>query len=114
MLKYIKYNVFLVCVIMEVSTISESKSYPVSAYLSPRAYFVLKKFHEGSLLGSMSRTVEEIILSFRDIYGLAKVAQKALLEGNVSPENKDWFVNQVITLATTRLSLGEYWPPSQK
>jgi hypothetical protein len=43
-------------------------STPVSVYLSPRAMAVLKKYSDNSGFGSMSRTVEELILSYDKIY----------------------------------------------
>lgn len=85
-------------------SISEPKSYPVSAYLSPRAYNALEKFHRGSLYGSMSRTIEEIILAFVDIYSLATTLEKAREEGkSLTPEAKDWIITQMERAATGRL-----------
>lgn len=40
----------------------------VSVYLSPRARQVLNKYHENSGFGSISRTVEEMILAYDKIY----------------------------------------------
>jgi hypothetical protein len=48
--------------------IETSKTTPVSIYLSPRAMAVLKKYADNSGFGSMSRTVEELILSYDKIY----------------------------------------------
>jgi hypothetical protein len=47
---------------------SAKTSTPVSVYLSPRAMAVLRKYSDNSGFGSMSRTVEELILSYDKIY----------------------------------------------
>ena len=47
---------------------SEEKRTPLSIYLTPRAAMVLSNYSEGSGYGSLSRTVEEIILSFDAVY----------------------------------------------
>jgi len=47
---------------------SGKASNAVSVYLSPRASEVLKKYYEHSGFGSVSRTVEEIILAYDKIY----------------------------------------------
>jgi len=43
-------------------------STPVSIYLSPRAMAVLKKYSDNSGFGSVSRTVEEMILAYDKMY----------------------------------------------
>lgn len=43
-------------------------STPVSIYLSPRAMAVLKKYSDNSGFGSVSRTVEEMILVYDKMY----------------------------------------------
>ena len=48
--------------------ISEEKRTPLSIYLTPRAAMVLRYYSEGSGYGSLSRTVEEIILAFDVVY----------------------------------------------
>jgi hypothetical protein len=49
---------------------SEKTSKAVSVYLSPRAALVLDKYYKNSGFGSMSRTIEEMILSYDKIYTL--------------------------------------------
>jgi hypothetical protein len=44
------------------------KRTPISIYRSPRAAVILGSYSRGSGYGSVSRTVEEIILAFDDIY----------------------------------------------
>ncbi len=44
------------------------KRTPISIYLSPRASMILISYSLGSGYGSISRTVEEIILAFDDVY----------------------------------------------
>ena len=44
------------------------KRTPISIYLSPRAAMILKNYSRGSGYGSLSRTVEEIILAFDGVY----------------------------------------------
>jgi len=44
------------------------KRTPVSIYLSPRATMILASYSRGSGYGSLSRTVEEIILAFDGVY----------------------------------------------
>lgn len=84
----------------------EAKTYPVTAYLSPKAYFVLKKFNDASLYYSMSRTIEEIILTFVDIYQVVKQLDKIRARTGKDPESqvKDLIIDQIETLATSRLS----------
>lgn len=48
---------------------SESeKRTPISIYLTPKATIVLREYSIGSGYGSLSRTVEEIILAFDTTY----------------------------------------------
>jgi len=52
---------------------SESeKRTPISVYLTPKAAMVLREYNEGSCYGSLSRTVEEIILAFDTTYKTVK------------------------------------------
>lgn len=85
---------------------TEAKSYPVTAYLSPRAYFVLKRFNEASLYGSMSRTVEEIILTFVDIYQAIKQIDRIRQNtgSDPDPQVRDLIIDHIETLTTSRLS----------
>ena len=87
----------------------EAKSYPVTTYLSPRAYFVLKKFNDASLYYSMSRTIEEMILTFVDIYQVVKQIDKIREETGRDPEPqvKDLILDQIETITTSRLRFEE-------
>jgi hypothetical protein len=52
---------------------SESeKRTPISVYLTPKAAMILRDYNEGSGYGSLSRTVEEIILAFDTTYKTVK------------------------------------------
>ncbi len=52
---------------------SESdKRTPISIYLTPKAAMVLREYSIGSGYGSLSRTVEEIILAFDATYKIVK------------------------------------------
>ena len=46
---------------------SEEKRTPYSIYLTPRSAMILRSYSMGSGYGSVSRTVEEIILAFDSI-----------------------------------------------
>lgn len=52
---------------------SESeKRTPISIYLTPKAAMVLRSYNMGSGYGSLSRTVEEMILAFDSVYKTVK------------------------------------------
>ena len=58
---------------------SESeKRTPISVYLTPKAAMILREYNEGSGYGSISRTVEEIILAFDTTYKTVKDTFKTL------------------------------------
>jgi hypothetical protein len=58
---------------------SESeKRTAISVYLTPRAAMTLRDYNEGSGYGSLSRTVEEIILAFDTTYKTVKDTLKTL------------------------------------
>jgi hypothetical protein len=62
---------------------SESeKRTPISVYLTPRAAMILRDYNEGSGYGSLSRTVEEIILAFDSVYKAVKQNYKLPDKGN--------------------------------
>ena len=44
------------------------KRKPISVYLTPKAAMILREYNMGSGYGSLSRTVEEIILAFDAVY----------------------------------------------
>jgi len=54
-------------IVFNVLEMSEKRT-PVSIYLSPRASVILRNYSRGSGYGSISRTVEEIILAFDGVY----------------------------------------------
>lgn len=49
------------------------KRTPISIYLTPRAAMILRDYNMGSGYGSLSRTVEEIILAFDNVYKAVKL-----------------------------------------
>jgi hypothetical protein len=63
-------------IVYNVNKMSESeKRTPISVYLTPRAAMILRDYNEGSGYGSVSRTVEEIILAFDSVYKAFKNAR---------------------------------------
>ena len=54
------------------------KRTPISVYLTPKAAMTLRDYIEGSGYGSLSRTVEEIILAFDTTYKTVKDLFKTL------------------------------------
>ena len=56
----------------------KKKRSPISIYLTPRASIILKQYSMGSGYGSVSRTVEEIILAFDHTYKTIKETLKFL------------------------------------
>ena len=55
------------------------KRTPISIYLTPRASVILRQYSMGSGYGSVSRTVEEIILAFDSTHDTIKEALKVLI-----------------------------------
>lgn len=72
---------------------SEKTSTAISVYLSPRAAEVLKKYYENSGFGSISRTVEEMILSYDKIY-------TTLVSSLASSGVKTFFSNPAVVVMT--------------
>jgi hypothetical protein len=68
-------------------------SIPMSVYLSPRATAVLRKYFENSGFGSMSRTVEELILAYDKIY---TTFLSSISAGSI----KDFFANPQMIFLT--------------
>ena len=56
------------------------KRTPISIYLTPRASVILNEYSVGSGYGSLSRTVEEIILAFDFTYNTVKELMKYLTD----------------------------------
>ena len=72
------------------------KRTPISIYLTPRASTILREYNMGSGYGSLSRTVEEIILAFDSAYKATKDALKSLaVESSKSGKS---FTNQQKTV----------------
>jgi len=56
-------------IVFYVNKMSEpEKRTAISIYLTPRAYVILRAYNQGSCYGSLSRTVEEMILAFESVY----------------------------------------------
>ena len=72
---YIQY-VHIVYTVTEMS--EPEKRTPISVYLTPKAAMILRDYNEGSGYGSLSRTVEEIILAFDTTYKTIKDTFKTL------------------------------------
>lgn len=67
-------------------TLSESeKRTAISIYLTPKASAILREYSMGSGYGSLSRTVEEIILAFDFTYNTVKDTAKYFTQ---HPESK--------------------------
>jgi len=84
----------------------KEKHRPISIYLSPRAAIVLKQYSMGSGYGSVSRTVEEIILAFDFTYNIIKAAMKFFTsqakdsKGELTEAGKVTFLMYIITILT--------------
>lgn len=85
---------------------SESeKRKPISVYLTPKAAMVLREYNMGSGYGSLSRTVEEIILAFDSVYkNMQTLNQLGRITGNVNL-SKEEKVNLFLVLAGTLLNI---------
>ena len=103
-------------IVSNVSKMSESeKRTPISVYLTPKAAMILRNYNMGSGYGSLSRTVEEIILAFDAVYksmGTFKQWSQATMSKRLSNEQKaSYFVMLLSVLmsidnAITRLQSG--------
>jgi len=72
---------------------SRRTSNAISVYLSPRAKQVLDQYHENSGFGSLSRTVEELILTYDKIH-------KTLLSAIATSGLQKFFSNPVTIVVT--------------
>jgi len=77
------------------------KRTPISIYLTPRASIILNEYSVGSGYGSLSRTVEEIILAFDFTYNTIKEVMKYLV--NRTKESKELTNTDKAILFTTIL-----------
>ena len=57
-----------------------SEKKPISIYLSPSSSLILSQYVEASGYGSVSRTVEEIILAFDDIHATVIMYNQSIKE----------------------------------
>ena len=74
-----KAYIHLLHIVYDVSEMSESeKRTPISVYLTPKAAMILQEYNMGSGYGSLSRTVEEIILAFDTTYKTVKDTFKTI------------------------------------
>ena len=75
------------------------KRKPISVYLTPKAAMILREYNTGSGYGSLSRTVEEIILAFDSTYKLVKESLRTLVT-EVKTERVDKGTLWAIMVAT--------------
>ncbi|MDH5687921.1 MAG: hypothetical protein OEZ48_08680 [Candidatus Bathyarchaeota archaeon] len=85
---------------------SARKSKAISVYLSPKAKEILDRYYQNSGFGSISRTVEELILSYDKIYTttLSIMAQTGVKEFLTKPGT--WMVTFLLMLSNLDLSNG--------
>jgi hypothetical protein len=104
----IKKKVYIDCghIVNNVYEMSEpEKRTPISVYLTPRAATILRDYNMGSGYGSVSRTVEEIILAFDAVYKNIQTIKQAgrITSGtNLSREEK---ANLFLVFVTTLLNI---------
>ena len=93
-------------IVNNVSKMSEpEKRTPISVYLTPKAAMILQEYNMGSGYGSLSRTVEEIILAFDAVYKNMQIIKQTgrITSGtNLSREEK---ANYFLVLVTTLLNI---------
>jgi hypothetical protein len=81
------------------------KRTPISVYLTPKAAMTLADFNRGSGYGSVSRTVEEIILAFDSIYRTIETLKQQIpsfINQQLSDAQKLQFF---LSLATTLMNV---------
>ena len=88
----------------------------ISVYLSPKAALTLREYSMGSGYGSVSRTVEEVILAFDAVYKnmqeFNQLAQ-AMKNANLSQEQKaEYFLMLVILLLNIGNAISRLQPTS--
>jgi hypothetical protein len=100
MFKYRHVNI-----IQDVYAMSEEKRSPVSIYLTPRAAMILREYNIGSAYGSLSRTVEEIILAFDMVYenikSFKQISQIAPTDPQKQKEQAAVYLVSMISLLQT-------------
>jgi len=81
------------------------KRTPISVYLTPKAAMILQEYNRGSLYGSLSRTVEEIILAFDAVYkNMQTFNQLSRFKMNVKLSNQEK-LQYFLILAGTLLNI---------
>ena len=81
------------------------KRKPISVYLTPKAAMILRNYNMGSGYGSLSRTVEEIILAFDAVYkNMQTFNQLSRFKMNVKLSNEEK-VQYFLILASTLLNM---------
>lgn len=79
---------------------------PISVYLTPKAATILREYNRGSGYGSVSRTVEEIILAFDAVYkNMQTINQLGRVKMNAKLSN-DEKAQYFLILASTLLNIG--------
>lgn len=82
----------------------KEKRTPISIYLTPRASRILNLYSKGSGYGSVSRTVEEIILAFDFTYNTIKEALRYIKskapKGELTNAETVMLVSYIITVIT--------------
>ena len=82
------------------------KRKPISVYLTPKAAMVLREYNMGSGYGSLSRTVEEIILAFDAVYknmqAIKNYTSVPIKTSNLSAEEK---ATRFLLLASVLLNI---------
>lgn len=96
------------------------KRTPISIYLTPRASATLREYSMGSGYGSLSRTVEEIILAFDFTYNAVKDIAKHIATTTAEPrkpftdaEKLSLFVGLLTTLSSIENAISRLYKESQ-
>jgi len=86
---------------------SESeKRTPISVYLTPKAAMILREYNAGSGYGSVSRTVEEIILAFDAVYKNMQTFNQFSVATAYKKLNNEDKAKFFITLSSLLLNIG--------
>lgn len=89
---------------MCVNLMSEKRT-PISIYLTPRASAILREYSVGSGYGSLSRTVEEIILAFDFVYNTVE-SMKYSFARMKKPFTNDDKISLFVGLYTVLVNIG--------
>ena len=76
---------------------AEKKKQPYSVYLSPKADSILRELEAFSQFGSYSRTIEEIILAYNDVYDLIQSITPDQLLRQPQGQDRD-FVSIIVSV----------------